>query len=75
MSGGAKRAAPREKAVQFSEARYLVTEVPHFINGAIQPVGAIVSLPEGVKPGKKLIEVDDDGNPVKAAKGKKDGEF
>ena len=26
--------------------------------------GEIVSLPEGVKPGDKLVEVDDAGNPV-----------
>lgn len=81
MSGGAKKAAPREKDVKFSEARYLVTEVPHFINAQLVQPGTIVNLPEGVKPGAKLVEVDEDGNPVKAKadpKGKKDdgkGEF
>lgn len=64
MSGGARKAAPREKNTVFSEAEYLVTEQPHYINGQLNPVGSYVRLPEGVKPGKKLVEVDENRKPV-----------
>jgi hypothetical protein len=65
MSGGAKKAAPREKNHAFGDQRYKVTNVPHFINGSIEPVGAFVFLPTGVKAGKYLVAVDDDGNEIK----------
>lgn len=65
MSGGAKKAAPREKVVRLGEQQYRVTDAPHFINGTIEPVGAIVRLPEGVEPGKRLVPVDEDGNDIK----------
>lgn len=67
MSGGAKKAAPREKNPAFGEQRYRVTNAPHFINGSIVPVGEFVYLPVGVKAGQHLVAVDDDGNEVKKA--------
>lgn len=66
MSGGAKKAAPREKGTQFGEQAYRVTDRAHYINLKLEPIGAIVYLPEGVKPGKYLVPVDDEGNEVKA---------
>lgn len=63
MSGGATKAAPREKQVAFQSQRYKVTETVHFINGRLHQPGDIVVLPEGVKPGKKLIAVGNDGEP------------
>lgn len=71
MSNGATKAAPREKNLDLQPARYRVTETVHYINGKLEPVGAIVTLPKGVKPGQKLIEVDTEGNPVKAKKSEK----
>ena len=64
MSGGAKQARPRDKNAAMSKERYLVTDAVHFIGGRLVQPGEIVHLPEGVKPGDKLIEVDEDGNPV-----------
>lgn len=66
MSGGAKKAAPREKGTVFAEQAYRVTDRPHFINLKMEPVGAIVHLPEGVEPGQYLVPVDEDGNEIKA---------
>jgi hypothetical protein len=66
MSGGAKAAAPRNKNAVLGAERYLVTEVVHYIGGRLVKPGEIVQLPEGVKPGDKLVQVDDAGNPVKA---------
>lgn len=70
-SNGATKAAPRDKELNLQPTRYLVTQSPHFINGNIEPVGAIVSLPKGVEPGKKLVEVDAAGNPVEKKKAEK----
>ena len=64
MSGGAKQSRPRDKNSAMSAERYRVTESVHFIAGRLVNPGEIVSLPEGVKPGDKLVEVDDAGNPV-----------
>ena len=44
----------------------------HFIGGRLVQPGEIVNLPEGVKPGDKLIEVDGAGNPVAKAEAKAD---
>lgn len=62
MSGGAKKAAPREKSVQYGPTRYEVLAVS-FINGALrhpgqpgQP-GEFVYLPVGVKASKNLRAV------------------
>lgn len=65
MSSNPKKAAPREKQVAMSAARYLVTSATHYINGNLQPINSIVSLPEGVRPGKYLVEVGADGEPIK----------
>lgn len=72
MSGGAKKAAPREKSLALSPQQYKVTNVPHFINGSMVPVGQTVFLPEGVRPGKHLVPVDDDGNEVKVPEPKEE---
>ncbi|MDQ8050733.1 hypothetical protein [Luteibacter sp.] len=64
MSGGAKKAAPREKGTVFGEQLYRVTDRAHYINLKLEPVGAIVRLPEGVEPGKHLVPVDEDGNEI-----------
>lgn len=37
--------------------RYEVTHVQHFIGGRLVAVGEIVTLPEGVEPGRYLVEV------------------
>lgn len=69
----AKRAKPSDKSsLPMQDKRYRVTEKPHFLNGALRDVGWIGSLPEGVKPGKYLVEVDEAGDPVKADKSKDD---
>lgn len=39
--------------------RYEVTHVPHFIGGRLVAVGEVVTLPEGVLPGRYLVEVKD----------------
>lgn len=67
MSGGARKAAPREKDVVFSDERHRVLETS-FINGEIQPKGAEVRLPVGVKAGANLElikakDVDRGGKP------------
>lgn len=63
----AKRAKPSDKSsLPMQKKRFLVTEKPHFLNGALRDVDWIGPLPEGVKPGKYLVEVDADGNPVRA---------
>lgn len=49
-------------------ARYRVTHVQHFIGGRIRPVGEVLTLPEGVKPGRYLELVADE--PKLAAKPK-----
>lgn len=72
--GGASRAAPRVKQPKFQDQRYRVTEVPHFINGRLEPVGAIVVLPEGVKPGRKLVAVGTDGEAQDVAPTGDDGD-
>lgn len=66
-----KKAAPREKPVAADAKRYRVTHAVHFIGGNLQPVGAIVQLPAGVKPGQYLVEVGVDGEPISPAKGQK----
>lgn len=58
MSNGPTKAAPREKAVESGDERYRVKQAS-FINGSLQPVGAVVQLPKGVKPGKHLELVKD----------------
>lgn len=63
----AKKAKPSDKSsLPMQQKRYLVTEKTHFINGALRDVGWIGQLPEGVNPGKYLVEVDTAGNPVRA---------
>lgn len=74
MSGGAKKAAPREKNHAFGEQQYRVTNAPHFINGTLLPIGSLVYLPAGVKPGKYLVAVDEDGNEVKPKEPEKEPE-
>lgn len=46
--------------------RYRIMEgaPPHFIWGDLHRAGAIITLPEGVKPGRWLEEVDNTGKPV-----------
>lgn len=56
MSSGPTKAAPREKAVEFSEDSYRVTHAS-FINGSMQAAGSVVQLPKGVKPGKHLQRI------------------
>lgn len=36
-------------------SRYEVTHAPHFIAGRLRAVGDVVTLPEGVKPGRHLV--------------------
>lgn len=58
MSGGAKKAAPREKEVSFSEERYEVLETS-YINGSLHYRGDEVHLPQGVKAGANLELIKD----------------
>lgn len=37
--------------------RYEITGVPHYIGGRLRGVGDIVTLPEGISPGRHLVEV------------------
>jgi hypothetical protein len=53
MSGGARKAAPRDKDVVFSEDRHRVLETS-FINGTVHHKGEEVRLPVGVKAGGNL---------------------
>lgn len=53
MSGGARKAAPREKEVVFGEERYRVLEAS-FINCEIKHKNEEVRLPVGVKAGSNL---------------------
>lgn len=53
MSSGPTKAAPREKTVESGDQEYRVKQ-QSFINGSLQPAGAVVRLPKGVKPGKHL---------------------
>lgn len=62
----ATKAAPRDKATALQSGFYLVTESPHYLGLKMEPVGAIVRLPEGVNPGRKLVPCDAEGNPVDA---------
>ena len=67
MSGGARKAAPREKDVVFSEDRHRVLETS-FINGVVHHKGEEVRLPVGVKAGSNLEliktkDVDRGGKP------------
>lgn len=45
-------------------SRFKVTHVPHFIGGRLRPVGEVLELPEGVKPGRYLEPVADEPRPV-----------
>lgn len=45
-------------------SRFKVTHVPHFIGGRLRPVGEVLVLPEGVKPGRYLEPVADEPKPV-----------
>jgi len=65
MSGGAKKASPREKELTLSPQRYEVTTSVHFIGGRLVQPGEIVQLPADIQPGDKLIPVDADGNRIK----------
>jgi hypothetical protein len=53
MTGEAKKAAPREKAIKFAPTRYRVLE-KSYINGALKDPGEEVYLPVGVKAGSNL---------------------
>lgn len=56
-----KKAAPREKTVQFDPQWYRLEKV-HFINGALHAKGELQQLPVGVDAGDDLTPVDEDGN-------------
>lgn len=45
-------------------SRFKVTHVTHFIGGRLRPVGEVLVLPEGVKPGRYLEPVADEAKPV-----------
>jgi hypothetical protein len=61
-----KKAAPRDKGESLASQRYAVTHMAHFINNRLEPIGAIVQLPKGVKAGRYLVAVDAAGRPLKA---------
>ncbi len=66
MSGGAKKAAPREKSVQYGSQRYRVTTTS-YINGALRYPDDEVYLPVGVEAGDNLEPIG------KSAKATSDG--
>ena len=72
MSGGAKKAIPREKVVTLAPQFYEVTTSVHFIGGRLVHPGEIIQLPVDVQPGDKLIPVDSEGNRVKVPDPKAD---
>jgi len=54
---GAKKAAPRSKAVSFTAQRYRVLHTS-FINGSLHHPGDEVHLPDGVKAGANLEAIE-----------------
>lgn len=51
-----KKAAPSKEYTDLAPDQYEVLQVS-YINGALQPIGAIVRLPDGVEAGSNLKKV------------------